>query len=178
MSYNLQHLIPFPKYSTKFGLPVLRHISTNKKISIPQTFSPIYIGRSNPKFKVDIDLKHFHHSDLVSRRHARLKYILGAWYIEDLNSMNGTYINHRCLHPGKLYHLEPGASVAFGDKHYMMFIFEIPQPSKSKPSQVPLPGQSVPPQVPPPWHPSYPNPWHPDHPMNQNNNPFGGPFGS
>ena len=33
----------------------------------------------------------------VSRRHARIFFKKGKWFIEDLNSTNGTYLNHRAI---------------------------------------------------------------------------------
>jgi len=33
----------------------------------------------------------------VSRRHARVFFKEGKWFIEDLNSTNGTYLNHRAI---------------------------------------------------------------------------------
>jgi pSer/pThr/pTyr-binding forkhead associated (FHA) protein len=47
----------------------------------------ITIGRSG---RADISLPH---DEWVSEVHARLEWRSGRWFIEDLNSLNGTYIN-------------------------------------------------------------------------------------
>jgi hypothetical protein len=44
----------------------------------------------------------------VSRRHAQVDFRDGAWFIEDLNSTNGTFLNGQRLDPGRLYLLNAG----------------------------------------------------------------------
>ncbi|MGJ3508291.1 FHA domain-containing protein FhaB/FipA [Enemella sp. A6] len=49
--------------------------------------APILIGRNNEcQIKLDAD-------DYVSTRHARVNNSTDGWYIEDLGSTNGTYVN-------------------------------------------------------------------------------------
>lgn len=55
----------------------------------------------------------FINSNLVSRSHAQLRMHDGSWYIEDLNSTNGTFVNGRLLAPTGVsssygYRLEEG----------------------------------------------------------------------
>lgn len=47
----------------------------------------------------------------VSRRHARLIYDNNSWFIEDMNSANGTYINARRLEQGEKSAIKSGDSV-------------------------------------------------------------------
>lgn len=49
----------------------------------------------------------------VSRRHVKLVWN-GDWQIEDLNSANGTYLNHRRLKPGEPLPLQPGSVIQIG----------------------------------------------------------------
>jgi pSer/pThr/pTyr-binding forkhead associated (FHA) protein len=39
-------------------------------------------------------------SDVVSRKHAVIRWIQGEYYIEDLNSFNGTFVNGRKIGSG------------------------------------------------------------------------------
>ncbi|MDR1944474.1 MAG: FHA domain-containing protein [Synergistaceae bacterium] len=48
----------------------------------------------------------------VSRRHARIDAIDGTWRIEDLGSMNGTWLNGKRLERGRPYPLGAGDTVA------------------------------------------------------------------
>lgn len=47
----------------------------------------------------------------VSRRHAKLNFN-GSWFIEDLNSSNGTYINEIRIAPNEPHKINSGDSVA------------------------------------------------------------------
>ncbi len=49
----------------------------------------LLIGRDNPKEPVDVDLEECEYSALIDEQHAVLNYCMDAWYVEDLNSMNG-----------------------------------------------------------------------------------------
>ena len=50
----------------------------------------------------------------VSRRHARIAVQAGQFYIEDLNSRNGTFLNHYKLSPFEPILLDYGALVRLG----------------------------------------------------------------
>ncbi len=51
----------------------------------------------------------------VSRRHLRIAAEGGQFYVEDLNSSNGTFLNEQRLSPFKPARLDYGAEVALGD---------------------------------------------------------------
>jgi len=51
----------------------------------------------------------------VSRRHLRIAAVGHRFYVEDLNSSNGTFLNEQCLAPFKPAQLDYGAKVALGD---------------------------------------------------------------
>jgi hypothetical protein len=74
-----------------------------------------YIGRSADK-PVDIDLNGQEAPDQVwaSRQHAVLTVDRGAVRIEDLNSLNGTFVNRARLHPGQQRILQPNDVVQVG----------------------------------------------------------------
>ena len=56
----------------------------------------------------------------VSRRHARIAAQAGQFYVEDLNSRNGTFLNHRKLVPFKQTLLDYGALVRLGSLEFMV----------------------------------------------------------
>lgn len=58
--------------------------------------------------------------DTVSRRHARLFWRTGSWWIEDLDSSNGTAVNQVRLAPRCPHRLQPDDLIGFG-AHGMRF---------------------------------------------------------
>lgn len=52
----------------------------------------LIIGRSSKNHEVDIDLSDCTYATLVEQEHAVLNFAAGEWYIEDLYSKNGIYI--------------------------------------------------------------------------------------
>lgn len=83
----------------------------------------LIIGRSDREtgWAPDIDLTPYGASSTtgISRRHVRLIWN-GEWQIEDLQSMNGTHLNHYRLKPGELLPLLPGAIIQVG-KLYLVY---------------------------------------------------------
>ena len=73
------------------------------------------IGRSAEK-PVDIDLIGQEADDQIwsSRQHAVIKVDQGVMVIEDLNSLNGTFVNRQRIHPGQQRELHPGDIVQVG----------------------------------------------------------------
>ena len=69
-----------------------------------------------------------HHSDLllnyptISRNHARIVYLEDNYYLEDLSSTNGTYLNGRKLLPGEQKELTTKDMVQFAEYSYEISI--------------------------------------------------------
>lgn len=74
-----------------------------------------YIIGKNHKVKIRID------KDTVSQFHARIEYYEDHYYIEDLNSTNGTYVNEQPLSYKTRRQLQNGDSIRFGDVRYEFF---------------------------------------------------------
>jgi hypothetical protein len=65
--------------------------------------SELFVGRASKKSVPDIDLSPFGGSQAgVSRRHSRLVCRQGQWFVEDLGSTNGTFINGEKIAPRQL----------------------------------------------------------------------------
>lgn len=75
------------------------------------------IGRSDPEsgIRVDVDTMNYGGWEAgVSRRHARIFKDRGQFFIEDLRSANGTFLNEARLEPGLAYPLHHGDLVKLG----------------------------------------------------------------
>jgi hypothetical protein len=81
---------------------------------------PIYEGRNTiGRFAdkpVDIDLMAQEPIEQIwcSRQHAVITYDRGTVVLEDLNSLNGTWVNGSRIHPGQARELKPGDVVQIG----------------------------------------------------------------
>jgi serine/threonine protein kinase len=77
-----------PKYNTLLDVPA-------------PASEAVIIGRSHSQAKVDLDLGPYGALEAgISRRHVCLFQRGTAWFIDDLGSMNGTYVNEVKLIPG------------------------------------------------------------------------------
>lgn len=92
-------------------------LSVNHRALFVPTQVEIIIGRTDRAtgWSPDIDLTPFGDSSTtgVSRRHVRLIWN-GEWQIEDLGSLNGTYLNHLRLKPGEVRPLKVGSVIQVG----------------------------------------------------------------
>jgi hypothetical protein len=57
----------------------------------------------------------------VSRPHARLFFQNGTWNIQDLNSMNGTYVDGTVVPPNQNFALQDGSQVTLGSRTILTF---------------------------------------------------------
>ena len=75
-----------------------------------------YVGRATPDRPVDVDLTGQEAAERVwsSRQHAVVTVDRGAVFVEDLNSLNGTFLNRVRLHPGQPKSLQPGDVIQVG----------------------------------------------------------------
>jgi hypothetical protein len=94
--------------------------SNEKSLVTPAvlTFSRLSDGRSLPVSGGGVLGRNgdagafFSDSRTVSRRHAKVDFRGEAWWIEDLNSTNGTWVNGSRLDPGRPHLLKKGDTVA------------------------------------------------------------------
>ena len=62
---------------------------------------------------------------VVSSRHARLVLEDGSWWVEDLGSRNGTFLNARRLTTAARQKLNPGDEISFGGTGPKLFAEEV-----------------------------------------------------
>src|SRR5262245_10961697 len=96
-----------------------------EKLSVQYPIYPgkNYIGRTDEK-PVDVDLENQETPDriLCSRQHAVITYENGMLTIEDLNSLNGTFINRTRIHPGQVRTLQVNDVIQIGTVHLKVIL--------------------------------------------------------
>jgi pSer/pThr/pTyr-binding forkhead associated (FHA) protein len=107
-------------------LAKLFHLQTNTDIDLPSHLSIIHIGKPNDRIPPNIDVSCFPNSKLVSRVHANILVEGHNYFIEDLGSANGTYLNRTMLAPLIPYDLKSGDRLDFGKENKVTFFFQLP----------------------------------------------------
>lgn len=102
----------------------LLHVQTNTIIELPQNLTVIHLGKPNDRVPPDIDVAGFPNSEIVSRIHADIRVEGDSYYIEDVGSSNGTYINNSPLSMGNRHRLRPGDRIALGKGDQVTFLFQ------------------------------------------------------
>jgi ribosomal protein L40E len=113
--------------STQLQVPSakLLHVQTDTPIELAPGLSVIHMGKPNDRIPPDIDLAGYPNSEIVSRIHADIRIEGDAYYIEDVGSSNGTYVNNSPLAVGSRHRLRPGDRIAFGKGDKVSFLFQI-----------------------------------------------------
>jgi ribosomal protein L40E len=104
---------------------ILFHVQTNTRIEIPPNLDVIHLGKPNSQIPPDIDVSGFPNSEIVSRIHADIRVEGDTYFIEDVGSSNGTYINHTPLLTGNRHRLRSGDRIALGKGDLVTFIFQL-----------------------------------------------------
>lgn len=116
-----------PANTTQLQQQVARllHIQTNTVIELPHNLALVHIGKPNDRIPPDIDVSGFPSSEIVSRVHADIRVEGDIYYIEDVGSSNGTYVNNLPLPLGNRHRLRPGDRIALGKGDKVSFIFQL-----------------------------------------------------
>ncbi len=104
---------------------MLLHVRTNVALPLPENLSVIHLGKPNDRVPPDLDVSGFPDSEVVSRIHADIRVEGDAFYIEDVGSSNGTYVNNLPLAPGNRHRLRVGDRIAFGKGDLVTFFFQV-----------------------------------------------------
>lgn len=103
----------------------LLHTQTDTKIELPGDLNVIHIGKPNEQIPPDIDVSGFPDSSVVSRIHADIRVEGDTYFLEDVGSSNGTYVNHTPLPPGNRHRLRAGDRIALGKGDLVTFVFQL-----------------------------------------------------
>ncbi len=104
----------------------LLHAQSNTLISLTaEGKSVIYIGKPNDRVPPDINVSVFSSAEVVSRIHAAIHLEEGHFFVEDVGSANGTYLNNMPLTPSTRYRLRVGDRITLGKGELMTFIFKM-----------------------------------------------------
>jgi len=102
----------------------LLHVQTSTPIELPSQLSILHMGKPNDRIPPTIDVSGFPNSEIVSRIHANIRVEGDIYYLEDVGSSNGTYINNLPLPPGNRHRLRAGDRIALGKGDKVTFIFQ------------------------------------------------------
>jgi ribosomal protein L40E len=115
-----------PPVATQLQLSAyqLLHLQTNTILEIPPHLQVLHLGKPNDRVPPDIDVSGFPCAEVVSRIHANIRLEGENYYIEDIGSANGTYINHNVLAKGNRHLLRAGDRIGLGKGDLVTLIFQ------------------------------------------------------
>jgi pSer/pThr/pTyr-binding forkhead associated (FHA) protein len=102
----------------------LFHIQLEQSVELPVGVTIIHLGKANDRIPPDIDLSGYPNSEIVSRIHADIRVEGDTYFIEDVGSSNGTYVNNSPLPVGSRHRLRPGDRIALGKGDKVSFLFQ------------------------------------------------------
>lgn len=103
----------------------LLHVQTDTVVELPIGLELVHIGKPNDRIPPNVDVSGFPESEIVSRVHANIRIEGDVYYIEDVGSSNGTYVNNLPLVSGNRHRLRPGDRIALGKGDKVSFIFQL-----------------------------------------------------
>lgn len=109
----------------------LFHVQSNTYFELPPNLAIIRIGKPNDQIAPDIDVSLLPDSDFVSRTHAEIQVEGSTYYLLDVGSSNGTYLNDTKLEPRDRYPLNLGDKIELGQGSKITFIFQYKQNQQS-----------------------------------------------
>ncbi|MGH8000239.1 MAG: FHA domain-containing protein [Brasilonema sp.] len=113
-----------PGKSQTTGLSLeLFHVQTDTPLELPPNFTVIRIGKPKDKIIPDINVAGLPDATFVSRLHAEIQVEKNTYYVVDMGSVNGTYLNNIKLDPNKRYPLKFGDKIDLGHGGKVTFIF-------------------------------------------------------
>lgn len=113
-----------PDTAIKDPQPYLLHLQTTQVFDLPLQ-GAVRLGKANDRHPPDLDFAEIPDADIVSRVHAEILQEGEAFYIRDLGSSNGTFVNHAPLVAQQRHRLLPGDLISLGKEDKVTFIFKI-----------------------------------------------------
>jgi pSer/pThr/pTyr-binding forkhead associated (FHA) protein len=105
----------------------LFHVQTNTSFELLPNLAVIRIGKPNDQIAPDVNVLALPNADIVSRLHAEIQVEESSYYIIDIGSSNGTFLNNIKLEPGKRYPLRLGDKIDLGHEEKVTFLFQYKQ---------------------------------------------------
>jgi hypothetical protein len=109
----------FSKFGKKdLTLPItisLMGINTSKKINITLNKSEFTIGSGSDKADGVINF-----NNAISRIHCKIIFKNQNFYLVDLNSTNGTFVNSKKLEPNKPFPINVGSKIGLADSEFII----------------------------------------------------------
>lgn len=106
----------------------LLHLPSEDIVELPTNKAFLKLGKTNEKISPDINLSIFPNSEVVSRIHANIHVQGDLYYLQDMGSANGTYLNRYPLLPRHWYQIRLGDRISFGKGSLVTFIFQVSSP--------------------------------------------------
>ncbi|MEH2182081.1 FHA domain-containing protein [Nostoc sp.] len=111
--------------SSIIGLSLeLFHVQSNTTFDLPPNTAVFHIGKPNDQIPPDIDVSNLPDADVVSRIHAQIQIYKNNYFIEDLGSSNGTFVNNTRLEPRIPYQINLGDKIDLGQGEKVTFILQ------------------------------------------------------
>jgi pSer/pThr/pTyr-binding forkhead associated (FHA) protein len=101
----------------------LFHIQSQKSFNLLPNFSVVRIGKPKEKYIPEVNVSDLPNANYVSRLHAEIQAEKNAYYLIDLGSANGTYLNNIKLEPKKRYPLNLGDKIDLSQGGKVTFLF-------------------------------------------------------
>jgi pSer/pThr/pTyr-binding forkhead associated (FHA) protein len=107
----------------------LVHLQTNAVLDLPQKFYSLQIGSTRPKnylendIDIFVDVSQYSGASIVSGLHFEIQRVRDKYFVKDLESANGTYLNGSRLEPFKPFALKPGYRIDLGKGEKFSFVF-------------------------------------------------------
>jgi pSer/pThr/pTyr-binding forkhead associated (FHA) protein len=102
----------------------LFHVQTNTAFELPPNVAVFHIGKPNDQVPPDIDVSNLPDADVVSRIHAQIQNHINNYFIEDLGSSNGTFVNNTRLEARTPCKINLGDRINLGQGEKVTFIFQ------------------------------------------------------
>ncbi|MBW4480694.1 MAG: FHA domain-containing protein [Tolypothrix brevis GSE-NOS-MK-07-07A] len=101
----------------------LFHVQTDTSFPLPATLTTIRIGKPKNQFLGDINVSDLPNANFVSRLHAEIEIEKNIYYLVDVGSSNGTFLNNVRLEEKKRYRLNLGDKIDLGPGGKVTFLF-------------------------------------------------------
>jgi hypothetical protein len=115
-----------PSTTLQQPTPYLLHIQSGESVLLPENQTQIMLGKPNNNNPPDVDLSSLPDAEIISRQHALIHIEAETYYIEDLGSSNGTYVNNTAVARGERQEISAGDLLALGKEDKVTFIFKLP----------------------------------------------------